>query len=306
MTFSEEIKQFARSLGFDACGICRAQNSNQETNYMRWIARNCHAEMSYLERNIEKRLDPRLLVDGAKSIICVALNYYPRQTLPAHVPQFAYYAYGEDYHDVVKNKLKELFMFIQTRFPEMTGRAFADSAPVLERFWAAQAGLGFVGKNSLLILPGKGSFFLLGELIVDVELDYDKPITQHCGSCNRCIEACPTCAIEKPYLINANRCISYQTIENKNEISDQITTKLTNNVFGCDICQKVCPFNRFASPHQTAEFVPSEEFLSLDLQKLQSMDEATFQFVFKKSAVKRAKFAGLQRNIRAVARNNEK
>lgn len=300
MTFSEEIKQYAHSLGFDACGISRARDSEQEANYMKWLSEECHADMGYLERNIEKRLDPRLLVEGAKSIISVALNYYPHQTLPQDVPQFAYYAYGEDYHYVVRGKLKQLFDFIKTRFPETSGRYFSDSAPVLERFWAAQAGIGFVGKNTLLIIPGKGSYFFLGELIVDIELDYDAPISQNCGKCRRCIEACPTGAIEKPHWLNANKCISYQTIENKGEISPEIVPKLSNNVYGCDICQKVCPWNRFAKPHQTNEFFPSEEFLSLDEEKLLEMDEETYRRIFKKSAVKRAKFAGLKRNINTL------
>lgn len=300
MTFSEEIKQYARSLGFDACGICRAHDSEQEANYMKWLSEECHADMGYLERNIEKRLDPRLLVEGAKSIISVALNYYPHQTLPQDVPQFAYYAYGEDYHYVVRGKLKQLFDFIKNRFPETSGRYFSDSAPVLERFWAAQAGIGFVGKNTLLIIPGKGSYFFLGELIVDIELDYDAPISQNCGKCRRCIDACPTGAIEKPHWLNANKCISYQTIENKGEISPEIVPKLSNNVYGCDICQKVCPWNRFAKPHQTNEFFPLEEFLSLDEEKLLQIDEETYRRIFKKSAVKRAKFVGLKRNINTL------
>lgn len=300
MTFSEEIKQFALSLGFDACGICCAKNSGQETKYLDWISQNCHADMTYLERNIDKRLDPRLLVDNAKSVICVALNYYPREKMPDDVPQFAYYAYGEDYHDVVKAKLNQLFNFIKLRYPAVSGRAFSDSAPVLERFWAAQAGIGFVGKNSLIIIPNKGSYFFLGELIIDLELDYDKPISQNCGNCTRCIDSCPTKAIEKPYRINANRCISYQTIENKSEIAPDIVSRLNNNVYGCDICQKVCPWNRFAKPHNTPDFIPSESFLSLNMEKLSEMDEDTFKSVFKKSAVKRAKFAGLKRNVEAL------
>lgn len=300
MTFSEEIKQFALSLGFDACGICCAKNSGQETKYLDWISQNCHADMTYLERNIDKRLDPRLLVDNAKSVICVALNYYPREKMPDNVPQFAYYAYGEDYHDVVKTKLNQLFNFIKLTYPDVSGRAFSDSAPVLERFWAAQAGIGFVGKNSLIIIPNKGSYFFLGELIIDLELDYDNPISQNCGNCTRCIDSCPTKAIEKPYRINANRCISYQTIENKNEIAPDVVSRLNNNVYGCDICQKVCPWNRFAKPHNTPDFIPSESFLSLNMEKLSKMDEDTFKSVFKKSAVKRAKFTGLKRNVEAL------
>lgn len=301
MTFSDEIKQHALSLGFDACGICKAEDSGEESGYMQWLSEGCHAGMGYLERNIDKRLDARLLVDGAKSIICVALNYYPHRKLPDNVPQFAYYAYGEDYHDVMRRKLKQLFDFITSRFPGVQGRSFSDSAPVLERFWAAKAGLGFIGKNTLLIIPGKGSYFFLGELIVDLELDYDKPINASCGNCRRCLDACPTKAFEKPHWLNAGKCISYQTIENKKEIDPAIVPLLNNNVYGCDICQKVCPWNRFAKPHTTPEFFPSDAFLSLDLEKLEAMDEETYRQVFRKSAVKRAKFTGLKRNVDAVS-----
>lgn len=300
MTFSEEIKQYALSLGFDASAICRAQDSEQEEIYMDWLANECHADMGYLERNIEKRLDPRLLVEGAKSIISVALNYFPYKLQHPDAPKFAYYAYGQDYHDVVKGKLKLLFDFIQERRPEVGGRCFSDSAPVLEGFWAAQAGLGFIGKNTLLIIPGKGSFFFLGELIIDIELDYDAPISTNCGKCTRCLNACPTGAIEAPFRLNAKKCISYQTIENKGEIDPKIVPKLSNNIYGCDICQLVCPWNRFANPHNTPEFNPSEEFLSLDIKRLLEMDEESYREIFRKSAVKRAKFSGLKRNLKAL------
>ena len=300
MTFSEEIKQHALSLGFDACGICRAEESEQEVHYRRWLLEECHAGMGYLERNIDKRMDPRLLVEGAKSIISVALNYFPHRFQHEDAPQFAYYAYGEDYHDIVKGKLSRLFDFIKLRFPGVSGRYFSDSAPVLERFWAARSGLGFVGKNTLLIIPGKGSYFFLGELIVDLELDYDSPISQNCGKCRRCLDACPTGAIEKPHWVNARKCISYQTIENKGEISPEIVPRLSNNVYGCDICQIVCPWNRYARPHNTPGFNPSDEFLSLDYKRLQEMDEDTYRRIFRRSAVKRAKFAGLKRNVTAL------
>ncbi|MEA4951014.1 MAG: tRNA epoxyqueuosine(34) reductase QueG [Petrimonas sp.] len=299
MTFSEEIKQYALSLGFDACGICRAEESEQEANYMRWLSEECHAGMSYLERNVDKRMDPGLLVEGARSIISVALNYFPHRFQHENAPKFAYYAYGEDYHDIVKGKLSRLFDFIKLRFPDVSGRYFSDSAPVLERFWAARAGLGFVGKNTLLIIPGKGSYFFLGELIIDLELDYDSPVSQNCGRCRRCLDACPTGAIEKPHWLNARKCISYQTIEKKGNISPEIIPRLSNNVYGCDICQIVCPWNRYARPHNTPGFNPSDEFLSLDYEGLQEMDEDTYRRIFRKSAVKRAKFAGLKRNVTA-------
>jgi len=306
MTISEEIKNEALRLGFDACGICRATNSGEEDRYFQWLNDNCHATMSYMERNVDKRLDPRLLVEGAKSIISVALNYYPHKKQPTHAPQFAYYAYGKDYHDVVKSKLKLLFEFISHRHPEVTGRFFSDSAPVLERFWAAQSGIGFVGKNTLLIIPGKGSFFFLGELIIDIELEYDIPISQNCGSCTRCIDSCPTDAIEQPFRVNANKCISYQTIENRGEISPKIAPRLKNYVFGCDICQKVCPWNRSSTPHKTEDFSPSDEFMSIDLKQLIDMSEEDYRRIFKGSAVKRAKYYGLKRNVSAISKTRNK
>lgn len=300
MSFSEEIKRYALSIGFDACGICRAEDSGEMDNYMRWLSENCHADMGYLERNIEKRIDPQLLVEGTKSIICVAMNYFPPQQLPEDVPQFAYYAYGQDYHDVLKARLKVLFDFIKSRHPDVSGRYFSDSAPILERFWAVKAGLGFIGKNTLLIIPGKGSYFFLGELMIDLELDYDTPITQSCGRCTRCLDACPAGAIEKPRWLNAKKCISYQTIENKGDIDEEVASRMQNYVYGCDICQKVCPWNRRATPHNTPEFLPSEAFLSLDLDKLQAMDEEDFRTIFRKSPVKRAKFSGLKRNVHSL------
>ena len=306
MTFSEEIKKEALRLGFDACGISPADNSGEEERYMKWIADNWHADMNYMARNIDKRIDPRLLVDGAKSIISIALNYYPHKKQASHAPQFAYYAYGKDYHDVIRGKLKELFDFIAAKQPNVTGRYFSDSAPVLERFWAAQAGIGFVGKNSLLIIPGKGSYFFLGELIIDIELDYDKPIPENCGSCTRCLDGCPTGAIEVPYKVNANKCISYQTIENRGEISSHVAPRLKNYVFGCDICQKVCPWNRASTPHTTHEFMPNDSFMDLDLKKLLEMEEEEYREIFKGSAVKRTKFSGLKRNVIAVSKTRKK
>ncbi|MGV8964100.1 MAG: tRNA epoxyqueuosine(34) reductase QueG [Candidatus Saccharimonadaceae bacterium] len=295
MSESVKIKQYALSLGFDSCGICCAESSEEMDNLQEWIRLNYQGDMSYLERNMEKRDDPRLLVPGAKSIISVALNYYPSHKRNSEFPKFAYYAYGKDYHDVLKEKLKQLFEYIRTIFPDTEGRFFSDSAPILERFWAAKAGLGFIGKNTLLIIPGKGSFFFLGELIINQELDYDTPITQNCGSCTRCLKACPTGAIEKPNLVNATRCISYQTIEKKGEQDENISEG--DWVYGCDECQLVCPWNRFSIPHNTPEFNPTPEFLSLDLPTLKSMSQEDFSRIFTKSAVKRAKFAGLQRNV---------
>lgn len=306
MTLSEEIKAKALALGFDACGICRATDSGEEKRYMQWLRDHCQGTMGYLERNIDKRLDPRLLVEGARSIVSVALNYYPPVRLPGKVPQFAYYAYGKDYHEVIREKLAHLLDWIRERHPSVTGRSFTDSAPVLERFWAAQAGLGFIGKNTLLIIPGKGSYFFLGELIIDMELDYDAPVSENCGDCTRCLRSCPTNAIEKPYRLNASMCISYQTIENKGEISPDILPNLRNNVYGCDICQKVCPWNRDATAHNTPEFLPTDDFLSLDLEQLLEMNEDRWRHIFRHSAVKRAKFTGLKRNAEAISKSRNK
>jgi len=306
MSFSEEIKQQALDLGFDACGICRATDSGEEERYMEWLRDHCQGSMGYLERNIDKRLDPRLLVEGARSIISVGLNYYPPQKLPGKVPQFAYYAYGKDYHDVVREKLRALYDWIREHDPAVKGRYFTDSAPVLERFWAAQAGLGFIGKNTLLIIPGRGSYFFLGELIINMELDHDTPVAENCGDCTRCLRSCPTGAIEKPYRLNGARCISYQTIENRGEIAPDIVPNLRNNVYGCDICQKVCPWNRDAAPHGTPELMPSADFLSLDLEQLLEMDEERWRDVFRHSAVKRAKFEGLKRNAEAISKSRGK
>ncbi len=257
-------------------------------------------------RNVEKRLDPRLLVEGARSIVSVALNYYPRQKQPGGAPRFAYYAYGKDYHEVMWEKLEQLFLFIKGHHPEVTGRYFCDSAPVLEQHWAAQAGIGFVGKNTLLIIPGRGSFFFLGEIILSLELEYDNPIDELCGECRKCLDFCPTGAIERPYWLNSGKCISYQTIENRGEIAPEVVSSLRNNVYGCDICQLVCPFNREARPHDTPQFVPSEEFLSLDWERLTEMDEDGFHALFRHSAVKRGKFAGLKRNVVAISKTREK
>lgn len=299
------IKEYAISIGFDACGICEAEpiDIDIEKKYTAWLKNNYQADMSYLARNTEKRIDPRLLVDNAKSIISVALNYYPQSKQPSTVPQFAYYSYGLDYHDVVKEKLNKLFAYITSLDPEIEGRSFCDTAPVLERYWAAKSGLGFIGKNTLLIIPKKGSYLFLGEIILNKSLIYDKPLNLSCGKCTRCIEACPTQAIEKPYLLNSNQCISYQTIENKGEIKVDVIPKLNNRIYGCDICQEICPWNRYAKPHKTDKFLPKDEFLQLDQQSLSAMKVEDYQRIFKGSAIKRAKFSGLKRNLEAALKN---
>lgn len=306
-SISQQIKDYALSIGFDACGICEAEEIEviESNHYQEWIDRGYHADMEYMARNIDKRSDPTLLVDNAKSIISLALNYYPHEKQSEAVPQFAYYAYGKDYHDVMKAKLQQLFGYIQTLIPNIGGRVFCDTAPVLERYWAAKAGLGFIGKNTLLIIPKRGSYFFLGEVIIDAELSYDKPLSLSCGKCTRCLQACPTGAIEQPHLLNAKKCISYQTIENKGEIDPTIVPLLNNRMYGCDICQQICPWNRYARPHTTEEFTPKEEFLSMDHESIANMLVEDYQRIFKGSAVKRAKYSGVMRNYRAVSNTKE-
>lgn len=297
------IKEYAYSLGFDACGICQAEAVDEQNKlaYESWLANNYQADMDYMGRNVDKRLDPRLLVEGAKSIIMLALNYYPHEFQKEENPQIAYYAYGKDYHDVVKAKLKALYEYCQAQDQNIEGRYFCDTAPVMERYWAAKAGLGWIGKNSLLIIPKKGSFFFLGALVVNVELDYDGGnFMPDCGRCTRCIDACPTKAIAAPRVIDSNKCLSYQTIENRGEISENIIPNMSNRFYGCDICQKICPWNRYAKPHSTEEFNPSPEFLRLDTEALLNLDELSYQRIFKGSAMKRAKLSGLQKNVKSL------
>lgn len=302
--YTQWIKEKALEIGFSACGVCKAApvDNIEREKFETWIKQGLHSDLHYLERNSEKRFDPTLLVDNAKSIICVALNYFPKKKLSEDVPQFAYYAYGNDYHDVVKKKLTILFEHIQTFLPNVSGRCFTDSAPVLESYWAMQAGIGFKGKNSLLIIPQKGSFYFLGELIINQPLDYDLPQEKSfCGTCRKCIEACPTGALQENGCLNVSNCISYQTIENKSEtIAENVASKLDSRIYGCDVCQQVCPWNRYAEPHSIAEFIPSEEFLNLTSEDILSMSEENFQRIFKYSAVKRAKYKGLQRNCKAI------
>lgn len=307
MILSQKIKDYAYSIGFDACGICEAKlvDIEEHQHFQDWISDSYQADMDYMARNIDKRYNPALLVENSHSIICVALNYYPQVKQPEVNPQFAYYAYGKDYHDVVKAKLQVLLDYIVSLSPAAKGRAFVDTAPVLERYWAERAGLGFIGKNSLLIIPKKGSYFFLGELIIDLELEYDTPLNLSCGNCTRCIDACPTKAIVSPKVVDAQRCISYQTIENKGEIDKDIVPKLNNRFYGCDICQQVCPWNRYARPHKTEEFNPSEVFLDLSFDKLDNLTVEEYQRIFKGSAVKRAKFTGLKRNLEALKQNRK-
>lgn len=298
--YSEQIKTWAKNLGFLFCGIAKAGFlENEAPRLEAWLNKGMHGEMGYMENYFDKRLDPRLLVDGAKSVISLGLNYYTgeKQTDPSG-PKISKYAYGADYHHVIKDKLKQLLALINEHIGEVGGRAFVDSAPVLDKAWAKKAGLGWVGKNTNLINKTAGSFFFLAELIVDIELEYDTaPTADHCGTCTRCIDACPTEAIVAPYIVDGSRCISYLTIELKNEIPQEFAGKMDNWMFGCDICQDVCPWNKFSVLHNEPAFTPHTDLLGISKNEWQDLTEDVFQKVFKNSAVKRTKFSGLKRNI---------
>lgn len=298
--YSKLIKSEAKKLGFMFCGIAEAGFLEQEAPHLEsWLKQGMHGQMQYMENYFDKRLDPRLLVDGAKSVISLALNYYPgRQQVDPNSPKISKYAYGSDYHNTIKSKLKQLLEVINEKIGEVNGRAFVDSAPVLDKAWARKAGLGWTGKNANLINTKTGSFFFLAELIVDIELEYDVPATaDHCGTCTRCIDACPTEAIVASNVVDGSRCISYLTIELKNEIPAEFKGKMENWMFGCDICQDVCPWNRFSVVTSESAFKPHEDLLKMNSKDWQDITEDVFQKVFKNSAVKRTKFAGLKRNI---------
>ncbi|MFD1293203.1 tRNA epoxyqueuosine(34) reductase QueG [Lutibacter holmesii] len=298
-TYSNLIKQEAKRLGFESCGISKASFLEEEaSNLESWLKSGYQGEMSYLENYFDKRLDPRLLVDNAKSVISLSFNYFPEHVQNKNSYKIAKYAYGEDYHHVLKSKLKELSFFIQNEIGEVNGRAFVDSAPVMERAWAQKSGLGWRGKNSLLIQKNKGSFFFLAELIVDVALEYDNSFeTNHCGTCTKCIDACPTEAILSNNTVDGSKCISYFTIELKEELPSIMKGKFEDWMFGCDICQDVCPWNRFSKQHTEKQFLPQSNLLQMEKQEWEEITESVFKKVFKKSAVKRTKFLGLQRNI---------
>lgn len=307
-TLSEQIKAEALRLGFSACGLSPADAVEEECvqHFTNWLSEGCHAQMKYMENHREKREDPRLLVEGTRSIISVALNYYPLQKLDEDTYQFAWYAYGKDYHDVVKEKLEALLAFIRTRLPSVNGRAFCDTAPVFERYWAWRGGLGWIGKNTQFIIPGAGSCFFLGELFIDAELTYDSPQESRCGNCKSCLEACPMKALEAPYRLNASGCLSYLTIENRGAIPPEYASALGNCIYGCDECQKTCPWNRFATPCTTPELQPTAEFMHMKKEDWRGLTEERYRKIFKGSAVKRTKYAGLIRNIGIADKNENK
>ena len=273
---------------------------NEAPRLENWLNNNRHGQMAYMENHFDKRLDPSLLVDGAKSVISLLLNYYPSELQRDDTYKISKYAYGQDYHFVIKEKLKELLESIQDHIGEVSGRAFVDSAPVLDKAWAAKSGLGWIGKNSNLITQKVGSFYFIAELIIDLELEYDFATTDHCGSCTACVDACPTQAIIAPYQVDGSKCISYYTIELKDNLPDNMKGKLDDWAFGCDVCQDVCPWNRFSKPHSEPLFQANPELLSFSKKEWEEITSETFQKVFKDSPLKRTKWEGLKRNINFI------
>jgi len=296
--YTKFIKSEAKRLGFMSCGISKAGFLEQEAPRLEnWLNNNRNGQMAYMENHFDKRLDPTLLVDDSKSVVSLLLNYYPSETQNQEAYKISKYAYGQDYHFVIKEKLKELLFSIQNEIGEVSGRAFVDSAPVLDKAWAAKSGLGWIGKNSNLLTKQVGSFYFIAELIIDLELEYDNPTTDHCGSCTACIDACPTQAIVAPYVVDGSKCISYFTIELKENIPQEMKGTFDDWAFGCDTCQDVCPWNKFSKPHSEPLFNPNTELLSMSKKNWDEITEETFRAVFKNSPIKRTKYEGLKRNI---------
>lgn len=297
--YTQFIKEESKRLGFLSCGISKAEFlENEAPRLESWLNKNQHGKMSYMENHFDKRLDPTLLVDDAKSVISLLLNYYPTQTQIENTYKISKYAYGHDYHYVIKDKLKELLDSIQTSIGAINGRAFVDSAPVLDKAWAAKSGLGWIGKNSNLITQKTGSFYFIAEIIIDLELEYDQPTTDHCGTCTACIDACPTQAIVSPYVVDGSKCISYFTIELKEAIPNEFNGKLDDWIFGCDVCQDACPWNRFSKPHNEPLLKPISDFITFSKNDWDEITEEVFSKTFKNSPLKRSKYEGIKRNIK--------
>ena len=293
------VKSIAKKLGFDFCGISKAVQLEEEARHLEvWLEKGMHGKMSYMANHFDKRIDPRELVPGAKTVISLLLNYYTEEKQEDEVsPKLSMYAYGEDYHTVIKRKLFLFIDQIREEIGEVDGRVFVDSAPVMDKAWAKRSGLGWIGKNTNLINKNQGSFFFIAELILDLELEADGPIKDYCGSCTRCIDACPTEAIIQPYVVDGSKCISYLTIELKEQIPMEWKGRMDDWMFGCDVCQQVCPWNRFSKQHQEPDFMPNDQVLGMKKSDWQEMTEDVFARVFGKSAVKRTGFLGLKRNI---------
>lgn len=296
--YSSAIKAEAKRLGFLSCGISKAEFLEDEAPRLEaWLKAERNGKMGYMENHFDKRLDPRLLVPGGKSVISVLLNYYSDDQQPEGAPKISKYAYGADYHFVIKEKLKELFSFIHQEIGEVNGRVFVDSAPVMDRAWAEKSGLGWIGKNTNLITQKVGSYFFIAEMILDLDLEYDLPTTDHCGTCTACIDACPTEAIVAPYQLDATKCISYLTIELKDQLPTEFQGKMDNWAFGCDVCQDVCPWNRFSKQHNEPLFNSKPEILNYSKKDWEELTSDTFNTIFKNSAISRTKYEGLKRNI---------
>ncbi len=302
------IKEKAAALGFDFCGVSRAEFLEEEAPRLEtWLNNHYHGKMAWMANHFDKRLDPRKLVDGARSVISLMLNYYPGKRLPEGAEDFklSKYAYGADYHLVVKDKLKQLMNFISEEIGEVSGRVFVDSAPVMDKAWARKSGIGWVGKHSNLLNREGGSFFFIGEIILDLDLEYDGPVKDYCGTCTACMDACPTEAITEPYVVDGSRCISYFTIELREAIPEDFKGKFENWMFGCDICQDVCPWNRFARPHKTSEFLLNPDLETFTNKDWEEITEEVFRELFRMSPVKRTKFEGLKRNLRFLNTTDE-
>lgn len=296
--YSSAIKAEAKRLGFLSCGISKAEFLEEEAPRLEaWLKAERNGKMGYMENHFDKRLDPRLLVPGGKSVISVLLNYYSEDQQPEGAPKISKYAYGADYHFVIKEKLKELLRFIHQEMGEVNGRVFVDSAPVMDRAWAEKSGLGWIGKNTNLITQKVGSYFFIAEMILDLDLEYDLPTTDHCGTCTACIDVCPTEAIVAPYQLDATKCISYLTIELKDQLPTEFQGKMDNWAFGCDVCQDVCPWNRFSKQHNEPLFNSKPEILNYSKKDWEELTSETFNTIFKNSTISRTKYEGLKRNI---------
>ena len=297
------VKQTAQELGFSYCGIAKAEKLEEDARRLEaWLQQGMHGNMQYMENHFELRIDPRKLVPGAKSVITVLQNYFPDQSQSQDTPHIAKYAFGKDYHEVIRYKLKTFLAILNQNIGEIHGRGFVDSAPVLERTWAVKSGAGWVGKNGNLITKHSGSFYFIATLIVDIELVYDDPFAKDfCGSCRQCIEACPTDAIHENKVVDGSKCISYFTIELKEAmIPAEMKGKFNNWLFGCDVCQDVCPWNRFSQPHTETAFTPIPEILNLSTKEWEDMPEEAFESIFKHSPLKRSRYAGIRRNLKFI------
>ncbi|RRO23190.1 tRNA epoxyqueuosine(34) reductase QueG [Flavobacteriaceae bacterium 14752] len=305
-TYTHIIKSEAKRLGFLSCGISKAEFLEDEAPRLeQWLNDNMHGEMQYMENHFDKRLDPTKLVEGSKSVVSLLFNYYPEKQQTSDTYKISKYAYGVDYHFVIKRKLKSLLKHIQAEIGEVHGRAFVDSAPVLDKAWAVRSGLGWMGKHSNVLTKSMGSFYFIAELIIDLELEYDTPVTDHCGSCTACIDACPTDAIVDPYVVDGSKCISYFTIELKDDLPSSYKGQFDDWMFGCDVCQDVCPWNSFSKSHNEPLFNPDDRLLNYNKQDWEEITEEVFQDIFKKSAVKRTKYIGLKRNIEFLKSKRE-